>query len=87
MCGSSVLKYFNEAGLFSRSNAKLAGRQIDLRWNDSFAPEAVGPEHARRESWIDQSGLKAFARDERRGGGMAEDPVCPHAPLIDANDL
>ena len=21
------------------------------------------------------------------GGGMAEDPVCPHAPLIDANDL
>ena len=21
------------------------------------------------------------------GGGMAEDPVCPHAPSIDANDL
>jgi len=33
-----------------------------------FAPEAVGPEHACRESRIDQSALKSFARDERRGG-------------------
>ena len=51
------------------------------------APEAAGPEDARRERWIDQSALTSFAREERRGGGMAEDPVCPHAPLIDANDL
>ena len=50
----------------------------DMSMTDRFAPEAVGPEHACRESRIDQSALKSFARDERRGdGGGSRMPARP----------
>jgi integrase len=44
-------------------------------------PEAVGPEDARRESRIDQSALKSFARDERRGGRDGGGSRMPARPV------
>jgi integrase len=43
--------------------------------------QAVGPEHARRESWIAQSALKSFARDERRGGWDGGGSRMPARPV------
>ena len=48
---------------------------------DRFAPEAVGPEHACRESRIDQSALKSFARNERRGGRDGGGSRMPARPV------
>jgi hypothetical protein len=46
-----------------------------------IAPEAVGPEHACRENRIDQSALKSFARDERRGGRDGGGSRMPARPV------
>jgi integrase len=52
-----------------------------MSMTDRFAPEAVGPEHACRESRIDQSALKSFARDERRGGRDGGGSRMPARPV------
>ena len=44
-------------------------------------PEAVGPEDGRQESRIDQSALKSFARDERRGGRDGGGSRMPARPV------
>jgi len=45
------------------------------------APEAAGPEDARRERWIDQSALTSFAREERRGGRDGGGSRMPTRPV------
>jgi integrase len=60
---------------------KRPRRTARLGEASGFAPEAAGPKHARRESWILQSALKSFARDERRRGRDGGGSRMPARPV------
>ena len=62
-------------------NLLLDFSDVQIQPKVGFAPEAVDPEHACRESRIDQSALKSFARDERRGGRDGGGSRMPARPV------